>query len=180
MKVLSFLLLPALGLALGTIDSCSDPRIGPVLNGIDVVETFTSAAAGNVTVPPLGSEKFSYFDDEGFEWRFLSQQNMNSYKQDPSKFQIGAGGYCSLAISGSDPACDYDVCTGPACLDSADTHALYTVDGTAKLYFFLGSGARKIFEEDLEENLANVEAVITEVEDRNSISCRNDEVFRCQ
>lgn len=169
-----------LGLTRGqdsTIASCSDPKTtGPVLNGIDIVETFTSAAAGNATVPPVGSEKFSYTDDEGFEWHFISQANMNSYLLDPSKYPIGAGGYCSLAISGNDPACNYEVCTGPACLDSADTHAVYN----GKLYFFLGSGARHIFEEDLDTNLANVDTVIAGVEDLNGISCRNDEIFRCQ
>ena len=78
-------------------------------------------------------------------------------------------------MSGNDPACDYEVCTGPACIDSADTHAVY--DG--KLYFFLGSGAKKLFEQDLDENLKNVDGVIDEVEKRNEVECLNTEIFRC-
>mmetsp|Transcript_6155 Transcript_6155/g.12224 ORF Transcript_6155/g.12224 Transcript_6155/m.12224 type:complete len:102 (+) Transcript_6155:298-603(+) len=101
---------------------------------------------------------------------------MDDFKKSPHNYPLGAGGYCALAVSGNDPACDYEVCTGPACLDSADTHAIY--DG--KLYFFLGSGARKLFEQDLHENLKNVDNVISELEDRNELTCLNTEVFRCK
>lgn len=165
-----------LTLTAGTIDTCSPPSYGPVLNGVDVVSVFTSAISGNSTVPSIGSPELSYVDEEGFEWWFESSSNLEDFKSTPASYPLGAGGYCALAVSGNDPACDYEVCTGPACLDSADTHAVYE----GKLYFFLGSGARKLFEQDLQENLKNVEDVITDVEIRNEITCLNTEVFRCQ
>ncbi|GMI48923.1 hypothetical protein TrCOL_g1814 [Triparma columacea] len=161
--------------ASGVIDACSQPSSNPVLNGIDLVSVFESASKGNATIPVTGSKKFSFVDQEGFEWWFENQQNLDAYSSSPDSFPLGAGGYCALAVSGNDPACDYEVCTGPACIDSADTHAVY--DG--KLYFFLGSGAKKLFEQDLEENLKNVDAVIDEVEKRNEVECLNTEIFRC-
>jgi hypothetical protein len=111
----------------GTIDSCGAPSASaPVLDGIDLVAVYESLKAGDSVVPTEnpGTNQYSYTDPDGFKFLFSSQENLNKYTADPTAYPLGAGGYCALAVSGSDPACDYDVCTGPACLDSADTNMI--------------------------------------------------------
>ncbi|GMI34629.1 hypothetical protein TeGR_g11213, partial [Tetraparma gracilis] len=164
----------------GTIDSCGAPSASaPVLDGIDLVAVYESLKAGDSVVPSEnpGTNQYSYTDPDGFKFLFSSQENLNKYTADPTAYPLGAGGYCALAVSGSDPACDYDVCTGPACLDSADTNMIGP-DG--KLYFFLGKGAKNIFEQDLDGNIAAVADTVEEVEERQGVGCWNNEIFRCQ
>eukprot|EP00519_Triparma_laevis_P002404 CAMPEP_0182504932 /NCGR_PEP_ID=MMETSP1321-20130603/18154_1 /TAXON_ID=91990 /ORGANISM="Bolidomonas sp., Strain RCC1657" /LENGTH=106 /DNA_ID=CAMNT_0024710377 /DNA_START=245 /DNA_END=565 /DNA_ORIENTATION=+ len=106
---------------------------------------------------------------------------MEKYKsKSDDEYVVGAGGYCALAVSGADPACDYSVCQGPACLDSSDTVAIYDDGEMEKIYFFLGVGARNIFEKDLDTNLENAKGAIDEVEGKNEVSCFNSDMFRCQ
>jgi hypothetical protein len=83
--------------ASGVIDACSQPSSNPVLNGIDLVSVFESASKGNATIPVTGSKKFSFVDQEGFEWWFENQQNLDAYSSSPDSFPLGAGGYCALA-----------------------------------------------------------------------------------
>ncbi|GMH95163.1 hypothetical protein TrST_g3265 [Triparma strigata] len=165
----------------GSLDSCSSPaNTSPVLSGIDIISVYDLVSNGTVIIPSsrMGSADFSYHDDEGFLWYFENEANMEKYKsKSDDEYMVGAGGYCALAVSGADPACDYSVCQGPACLDSSDTVAIYD---DKKIYFFLGKGARNIFEEDLDTNLENAKWAVDEVEGKNEVSCFNSEIFRCQ
>jgi hypothetical protein len=51
---------------------------------------------------------------------------------------------------------------------------------SARRYFFLGKGAKNIFEQDLDGNIAAVADTVEEVEERQGVGCWNNEIFRCQ
>jgi hypothetical protein len=102
--------------ALGDL-TCGDASLGPVLNGVDIVATFEAAKAGASIVPPAGSEEYSYTTDEGFVFWFESAANAATYADAPEAYPLGAGGYCGLAVSGNDPACNNELCKGGACVE---------------------------------------------------------------
>ncbi len=116
-----------------------------------------------------------YKSDEGFEFWFSSQDNLKDYESNPDDFPIGAGGYCGLAVSGGDPACDYEVCQGPACVEKSTTYEI----ANGKLYFFLGDGAMKIFNQDKNASATNCEANVLAVQNATGITCYNTDKFMC-
>ena len=63
---------------------------GFVANGYDVVSYFN----GN---PVIGIKKFTT-EFDGVSYKFSSQQNLNSFKENPIKFIPQYGGYCAYAI----------------------------------------------------------------------------------
>ena len=136
-------------------DACGEPTKGPVLGGLDVVDAWAKALeARNATAhlppmaaaPPLrGSAEHVFTTKDGFALHFATEANRDAYAADPSKYPLGAGGYCGLGASGRDPRCaNGDHCRGPACGTSPLTFQVSGVDG--KLYFFLGAGARQILQ----------------------------------
>jgi YHS domain-containing protein len=63
---------------------------GAVANGYDVVAYFSNKAV-------KGSKKLSYtYDDVTF--RFSTQENLNTFKSNPTKYIPQYGGYCAYAI----------------------------------------------------------------------------------
>ena len=158
-------------------DACGEPTKGPVLGGIDVVDAWAKALkARNATVsnqgprpphvaeaPPLrGSAEHVFTTEDGFALHFATEANRDAYAADPAKYALGAGGYCGLGASGRDPRCaNGDHCRGPACGTSPLTFQVSGVDG--KLYFFLGAGARQIFNEDEEASVAGAAAKVKAV-----------------
>lgn len=62
------------------------------LKGYDSVAYFTQNKAVK------GSKKFSY-DYKGATWRFSSQENLETFKTNPSKYEPQYGGYCAYAAS---------------------------------------------------------------------------------
>ncbi|CAL2061848.1 YHS domain-containing (seleno)protein [Tenacibaculum sp. 190524A05c] len=63
---------------------------GAVANGYDVVAYFSNKAV-------KGSKKLSYtYDDVTF--RFSTQENLNTFKANPTKYIPQYGGYCAYAI----------------------------------------------------------------------------------
>ena len=149
-------------------DACGEPTKGPVLGGIDIVDAWAKALkARNATAPsqgprlphmaeapPLrGSAEHAFTTQDGFALHFATEANRDAYAADPAKYPLGAGGYCGLGASGRDPRCpEGGHCRGPACGTSPLTFQISGVDG--KLYFFLGAGARQIFNEDEKASVA--------------------------
>merc|ERR1711934_94410 len=159
------------------LTGCGSPEAAPVLNGVDIVATFAQAKAGTPTAPPvMGSSTFNHTDSEGFVFHFSSADNAAAYAASPTSYPVGAGGYCGLSISGGDPACSYQVCQGGACLTSASTYELAS-DG--QLYFFLGPGAMRIFNEDGSKNTAGCAANIKAVQNLTKTTCWNTDKFNC-
>ena len=77
-----------------------------------------------------------YKSDEGFEFWFSSQDNLKDYESNPDDFPISAGGTADWPSLEVIPACDYEVCQGPACVEKSTTYEI----ANGKLYFFLGDG----------------------------------------
>ncbi|CAH0371991.1 unnamed protein product [Pelagomonas calceolata] len=175
-------------------DACGEPTKGPVLGGIDVVDAWAKALkARNATVsnqgprlphlaeaPPLrGSAEHAFTTPDGFALHFATEANRDAYAADPAKYALGAGGYCGLGASGRDPRCaNGDHCRGPACGTSPLTFQVSGVDG--KLYFFLGAGARQIFNEDEEASVAGAAAKVVEVEAATGRACFNTDLLGCR
>ncbi len=63
---------------------------GAVANGYDVVAYFSSNAL-------KGDKKFATIHD-GVFFHFSSQENLNSFKKNPTKYTPQYGGYCAYAI----------------------------------------------------------------------------------
>ena len=139
------------------------------------MDAFRAAQNNDYHVPLKGSANYVYKTSEGFEFWFSSQENQKAYETNPEDFQIGAGGYCGLAVSGGDPACDYDVCQGPACTTKSTTYEI----ANGKLYFFLGDGAMKIFNEDKNASAIDCEENVLAVENSTGITCLNTDKFMC-
>ena len=175
-------------------DACGEPTKGPVLGGIDVVDAWAKALkARNATVsnqgprlphvaeaPPLrGSAEHVFTTKDGFALHFATEANKDAYAADPSKYPLGAGGYCGLGASGRDPRCpEGGHCRGPACGTSPLTFQVSGVDG--KLYFFLGAGARQIFNEDEEASVAGASAKVKAVEAATGRACFNTDLLGCR
>ena len=170
-------------------DACGEPTKGPVLGGLDVVDAWAKALeARNATArlphvaeaPPLrGSADFKYTTKDGFALHFATEANRDAYAADPSKYALGAGGYCGLGASGRDPRCpEGGHCRGPACGTSPLTFQVSGVDG--KLYFFLGAGARQIFNEDEKASVAGASAKVKAVEAATGRACFNTDLLGCR
>merc|ERR1719262_1705986 len=170
-------------------DACGEPTKGPVLGGLDVVDAWAKALeARNATAhlppgaaaPPLrGSAEHVFTTKDGFALHFATEANRDAYAADPSKYPLGAGGYCGLGASGRDPRCaNGDHCRGPACGTSPLTFQVSGVDG--KLYFFLGAGARQIFNEDEKASVAGAAAKIQKIEAATGRACFNTDLLGCR
>ena len=170
-------------------DACGEPTKGPVLGGLDVVDAWAKALeARNATAhlppvaaaPPLrGSAEHVFTTKDGFALHFSTKANRDAYAADPSKYALGAGGYCGLGASGRDPRCaNGDHCRGPACGTSPLTFQVSGVDG--KLYFFLGVGARQIFNEDEKASVAGAAAKVKAVEAATGRACFNTDLLGCR
>ena len=170
-------------------DACGEPTKGPVLGGLDVVDAWAKALeARNATAhlppmaaaPPLrGSAEHVFTTKDGFALHFATEANKDAYAADPSKYALGAGGYCGLGASGRDPRCaNGDHCRGPACGTSPLTFQVSGVDG--KLYFFLGAGARQIFNEDEKASVEGASAKVKAVEAATGRACFNTDLLGCR
>ena len=73
-------------------------EIGETLavRGFDVVSYFTGDG-----VPVEGAEEFAVLY-EGFEYRFASAENADTFIADPAKYAPAYGGYCAWAIGAND------------------------------------------------------------------------------
>ena len=175
-------------------DACGEPTKGPVLGGIDIVDAWAKALkARNATAPsqgprlphmaeapPLrGSAEHAFTTRDGFALHFATEANRDAYAADPAKYALGAGGYCGLGASGRDPRCpEGGHCRGPACGTSPLTFQISGVDG--KLYFFLGAGARQIFNEDEKASVAGAAAKVKAVEEATGRACFNTDLLGCR
>ena len=170
-------------------DACGEPNKGPVLGGLDVVDAWAKALeARNATAhlppvaaaPPLrGSAEHVFTTKDGFALHFATEANKDAYAADPSKYPLGAGGYCGLGASGRDPRCpEGGHCRGPACGTSPLTFQVSGVDG--KLYFFLGAGARQIFNEDEKASVEGASAKVKAVEAATGRACFNTDLLGCR
>lgn len=66
------------------------------VSGFDVVSYFTGDG-----VPVEGSEEFTV-RYEGYDYRFASEENANTFVEDPAKYAPAYGGYCAWAIGAND------------------------------------------------------------------------------
>ncbi|MGH1361868.1 MAG: YHS domain-containing (seleno)protein [Burkholderiaceae bacterium] len=105
-----------------------------MIQGYDPVAYFTedAAVAGN---PSIKAEH------DGVTYRFASEQHKSMFTENPSKYAVQYGGYCSNGINYAIPGGGGG---GP------NTWRIYR----GKLYVFGGQQARDHFEMDTEHNLA--------------------------
>ncbi len=66
------------------------------VSGFDVVSYFTGEG-----VPVEGSEEYTV-RYEGYDYRFASEENANTFIEDPAKYAPAYGGYCAWAIGAND------------------------------------------------------------------------------
>lgn len=65
---------------------------GKAVSGYDVVAFFTDGKASE------GIETYTY-EWNGAKWNFISQENLDTFKANPEKYQPQYGGYCAFAVS---------------------------------------------------------------------------------
>ena len=87
------------------------------VSGFDVVSYFTGDG-----VPVEGSEEFTV-RYQGFDYRFASAENADTFIADPAKYAPAYGGYCAWAIGANDA------------LAPGDPNVYKIVDGTLYLNF---------------------------------------------
>ena len=87
------------------------------VSGFDVVSYFTDEG-----VPVEGTEEFTV-RYEGYDYRFASEENANTFIEDPAKYAPAYGGYCAWAIGANDA------------LAPGDPNVYKIVDGTLYLNF---------------------------------------------
>ena len=69
--------------------TCGDPSVGPVLGGVDLVGTFNNPTAK----PVLGSSAFVDSSLGGYKFYFASQENLDAFKVNATKYVPRYGGY---------------------------------------------------------------------------------------
>ncbi len=84
--------------------------------GYDVVEYFKSAK------PAKGLDKFK-LKHENADWFFISQENLDEFKANPTKYAPQYGGYCAWAISQG-----YDASGDPLVWDMRDGKLYFNYD----------------------------------------------------
>ena len=94
------------------------------VSGFDVVSYFTGEG-----VPVEGSEDFTV-RYQGFDYRFASEENAQTFIADPAKYAPAYGGYCAWAIGANDA------------LAPGDPNVYKIVDGTLYLNFNEGVAER--------------------------------------
>ncbi|MEM6827801.1 MAG: YHS domain-containing (seleno)protein [Pseudomonadota bacterium] len=87
------------------------------VSGFDVVSYFTGEG-----VPTEGSEEFTV-RYQGYDYRFASAENADTFVADPAKYAPAYGGYCAWAIGANDA------------LAPGDPNVYKIVDGTLYLNF---------------------------------------------
>ncbi|MEO1731406.1 MAG: YHS domain-containing (seleno)protein [Pseudomonadota bacterium] len=90
------------------------------VSGFDVVSYFTADG-----VPVEGLEEFTV-RYQGFDYRFSSEENAQTFIADPAKYAPAYGGYCAWAIGANDA------------LAPGDPNVYKIVDGTLYLNFSEG------------------------------------------
>lgn len=97
-KVLLSLLLLGISMPLLAKDAISTSAFNNrAISGYDAVSYFSESG------PVKGSRKFktNYMDAE---WRFATQQNLDTFLQAPEKYAPQYGGYCAWAVSNGSTA----------------------------------------------------------------------------
>ena len=67
---------------------CGNPKAGPVLGGIDLVDLYNDPTK----VPINGSTQFSDDALGGYVFRFSTQANLDTFRANRTKFTPGFGG----------------------------------------------------------------------------------------
>ncbi len=93
--ILAIAMIPAVHAAK---DEVYTKRFGnTAVSGYDVVAYFTAGE------PTKGSKKFQ-LEHKGAEWRFSSQENLDTFKENPEAYEPQYGGYCAWAVANGDTA----------------------------------------------------------------------------
>lgn len=107
------------------------------VRGFDVVSYFTDDG-----VPVEGSEEFTV-RYEGFDYRFASEENAQTFIAEPAKYAPAYGGYCAWAIGANDA------------LAPGDPEVFEIVDG--KLYLNYNGGVQKKWNADRDGFIASAD-----------------------
>ena len=159
-----------------TAESCGAADVGPVVGGVDILETFRLAQANMTSEPPpMGLPRYNWTDEEGYTFYFLSQANADEFGANQNKYPLGSGGYCGLASSGIDPSCAFEGCKGPACI----TEALYEISTDGKLYFFFGADGQVAYDDGEPSSSAGSAALLAKVEADKGGKCYNTDYSAC-
>jgi len=108
---------------------------GLALNGYDPVSYFTNGK------PETGMSGNSY-EWMGAKWQFTSEEHLNMFKENPSKYAPQFGGYCTYALSLNK-------------IVPADP-AFWTIDN-GMLYLNANGNAQKLFRKDAMSNIKTAE-----------------------
>lgn len=109
---------------------------GIAIDGYDVVSYFDQST------PSKGKADLAY-DWDGVTWYFASQEHLEAFKTDPTRYAPQYGGYCSLAVS-----------TGFAARSLPESYTIH--DG--KLYFFHDPEVKAEAMQDLDGMIDKCEA----------------------
>lgn len=104
---------------------------GVGLKGYDPVSYF---AEGGST-PQKGSQAFS-LEHEGVEYHFVSQENLETFKTLPERYEPTYGGWCAWAMANGSR------------VDINPT--IFTINGN-RLHFFISRRAKRNFDRDLDK-----------------------------
>ncbi|MEM9311173.1 MAG: YHS domain-containing (seleno)protein [Pseudomonadota bacterium] len=107
------------------------------VSGFDVVSYFTGDG-----VPVEGSQDFTV-RYQGFDYRFASEENAQTFIADPAKYAPAYGGYCAWAIGANDA------------LAPGDPNVYKIVDGT--LYLNYSEGVAERWNKDIPGFIASAD-----------------------
>ena len=99
---------------------CGDLAYGPVLGGIDVVALVN---AGNGQIPNMNFQGVQEYSDGslgGYEFWFMTVENLKLFQDNPTPFLPQLGGFCAWSLSGDDFFIPTDYAFGAACTNSED------------------------------------------------------------
>ena len=142
--VLNFCLVLLVTVSAGAQQSATFIKAGTAIQGYDPVAYFTEGK------PVKGDEKFNLKWNDA-TWLFSSQQNLDSFKLNPSKFTPQYGGYCAYGMSEGHKA--------PTAPD-----AWTIVDG--KLYLNYSAGVKKMWSKEPEKRIVAADKNWTSVKDK--------------
>lgn len=97
------------------------------VGGYDVVSYFSGT-------PVPGTDAYAT-EHKGAMWKFASQENLDTFKADPAKYEPQYGGYCAWAVGAKNA------------LYKGDPNVWRVVDG--KLYLNFDNGVQKKWEKDV-------------------------------
>ncbi|MEQ8823169.1 MAG: YHS domain-containing (seleno)protein [Filomicrobium sp.] len=127
---------PEVNTGTGAVLVAGKPAPGLAVHGFDVVAYFSKGK------PVQGDAKFAVVHKEA-TYRFASQDNLDTFKANPAKYEPAYGGYCA-----------YGVAVG-AKFDG-DPRFWKIVDG--KLYLNLSSDIQQAWNKDISGNIKMAEA----------------------